>query len=585
MKILDLIQGSELWHQARLQHFTASEAPAMMGASKYTSRDDLLKLKATGIAPEISEQQQRLFNKGHATEASIRPYIEGLLQEELYPVTGSAEIEGLKLLASFDGLTMTEEKGFEHKLWSESLAEQVRLRDLEPHYYWQLEHQLLVSGANSICFVVSDGTPDKCVWMSYEPITGRREALIEGWKLFLTDLENYVAPEITQKAIAEPVATLPAITYKTEYNGKAIELKSNLDIYKAAAQKLVEQSKKKLETDQDFANAEARIKACKAAEEKIAVIQESAVAEVGSIDKFVKDLGEISEMLRQCRINEDKQVKARKEQIKAELIRDYQTNLVEYIRSINARFISFTKIALPGLIGPNANFSGVLKNLKTIDSMRSNLNDEMARAKIEVNKTAALIEMNLNTFQFLASGKEFLFADLKQIVVKDPEHFELIVKGRLKDHETAERERIQAEAKRIADEQIEADRKAKEAADQKAAKLEDVPADCLSPTKSRVYVNGDNMTAGECREEEAKLETLGALRQLSDELERQLGAPASVSLGAPASVPSKSRIQDDYQRGTINGLELAVKIYKRVGPEEFEKSVREFISVGEEIAA
>lgn len=577
MQTVSLVQGSDEWKAYRSEFCVASEAPIIMAASPHMKRDELLALKFSGSERNVSEWVEKfIFAKGHHVESLARPIAEELLGDDLYPLVGTRIFEDLKFLSSYDGITAPlYEIHWEHKQFNQELFDLVQSGgELWPEHYWQLEHQLITNGNESCIFAVSDGTRENYAQVIYYSRPERRAALIEGWRIFLKDLANYVPKEVTQTVVAEPVATLPGITYNTTFNGKQIELKSNLDVYKAAAEKLVEQSKKKLETDQDFANAEARIKACKAAEEKIAVIQESAVAEVGSIDKFVKDLGEISEMLRQCRINEDKQVKARKEQIKAELIRDYQTNLVEYIRSINARFISFTKIALPGLIGPNANFSGVLKNLKTIDSMRSNLNDEMARAKIEVNKTAALIEMNLNTFQFLASGKEFLFADLKQIVVKDPEHFELIVKGRLKDHETAERERIQAEAKRIADEQIEADRKAKEAAEQQASKVEDVPADCLS-TKSRNY---DQLN--EARN--ILLETKAVLNAIDPK-----EAPKAIQVveGLQFDAPVQSRIQDDYQRGTINGLELAVKIYKRVGPEEFEKSVREFISVGEEIAA
>ncbi|MCP5345143.1 MAG: YqaJ viral recombinase family protein, partial [Pseudomonadales bacterium] len=101
MNLLNVLQGSEQWHEVRGKCFTASEAPAMMGASKYMTRDQLLHQKATGERPEISPGQQALFDRGHAAEASIRPVIEEIVGEELYPVTGT---DGGKLLASFDGI-------------------------------------------------------------------------------------------------------------------------------------------------------------------------------------------------------------------------------------------------------------------------------------------------------------------------------------------------------------------------------------------------------------------------------------------------------------------------------------------------
>ena len=42
MRTLNMFQGSKEWYAERSRRFTASEAPAMMGASKYQSRDELL---------------------------------------------------------------------------------------------------------------------------------------------------------------------------------------------------------------------------------------------------------------------------------------------------------------------------------------------------------------------------------------------------------------------------------------------------------------------------------------------------------------------------------------------------------------
>ena len=47
----DCAQGSAEWHALRARHFTASEASAMLGVSKYQTRDELLHQKHTGLAP------------------------------------------------------------------------------------------------------------------------------------------------------------------------------------------------------------------------------------------------------------------------------------------------------------------------------------------------------------------------------------------------------------------------------------------------------------------------------------------------------------------------------------------------------
>jgi predicted phage-related endonuclease len=132
MKVHNVQQGTAEWHALRSSYFTASEAPAMMGASKYQSRTDLLIMKKTGIVPEVDGAMQAIFNKGHATEELARPLAEELVGEELFPIVGTSG----NLLASMDGATMLGETLFEHKLWNSSVVASIRAGELEPHYYW-----------------------------------------------------------------------------------------------------------------------------------------------------------------------------------------------------------------------------------------------------------------------------------------------------------------------------------------------------------------------------------------------------------------------------------------------------------------
>ena len=85
-------QGSAEWHAIRARHFTASEASAMLGVSKYQTRADLLKRKATGLVEEVDSGTQRRFDDGHAAEAAARPIVEGIIGDDLYPVTMTADV-------------------------------------------------------------------------------------------------------------------------------------------------------------------------------------------------------------------------------------------------------------------------------------------------------------------------------------------------------------------------------------------------------------------------------------------------------------------------------------------------------------
>ena len=118
MKVHNVTQGGDEWLALRAGYFTASEASAMMGASKKVSRSELLRMKATGDEQEFSRWvQENLLDKGHEIEALARPIAEKIIGEELYPAT-AIDDDGY-LLASYDGLDMMEAACWECKWWEQ----------------------------------------------------------------------------------------------------------------------------------------------------------------------------------------------------------------------------------------------------------------------------------------------------------------------------------------------------------------------------------------------------------------------------------------------------------------------------------
>jgi len=470
MKTLDLQQGSEEWLAVRLSHFTASEAPVMMGVSPYMSRDDLLSYKTTQNEKEVSYWTQKIYDKGHEVEALARPIAERILGEDLYPVTGALMFEGLPLLASFDGLTMMEDTSFEHKQWNQEKAAKIaETMDVEPVHYWQLEHQLLVSNSEQALFMMSDGTEKNEIHVYYRSEPERRAQLIAGWKQFQKDLENY-EPKVYQEAPEpEAVKDLPAITYRM--NG--LSLSSNIELYKEAALKLVEDSKKELETDQDFADAELLCKKFKEAEGKLKLVQEQVLGEVTDIDQFTKDLAYIADQIRAARLNSEKQVKTRKESIRVEIMQRGNKELSEVIAAANAEV---SPVSLPDY---KADFAGAMKGKKTIKSLNEAVNDALSKAKIDIESMKSHALINLEAYNKLAGDHQFLFNDLQQIIMKDSADFTLLVESRISKYEEEAKakadsdaalkterekadsvERIQAAVQHVADQGVQTEKKA-----------------------------------------------------------------------------------------------------------------------------
>lgn len=119
MKQINLKQGSQEWLDHRLNFYNASDAAAMLGLSIYESRNDFLKRLAFG-GKDVNKFQQMIFDKGHEYEALARPLAERIIGEELFPVVGISR-KHPKLSASFDGLSLCCDIGFEHKTLNEKI--------------------------------------------------------------------------------------------------------------------------------------------------------------------------------------------------------------------------------------------------------------------------------------------------------------------------------------------------------------------------------------------------------------------------------------------------------------------------------
>lgn len=455
MKILNLVQGSQEWLDVRATHFTASEAPAMMGESKYMSRNELLTLKKTGVAKAVSPSQQKLFDKGHAAEESAREIIELETFVAMPPVVGSIVIDGLSLLASLDGYIESTNEPWEHKLFNQTLAENVLNGVLEPHYYWQLEHQLLVCDGNRCLFTVSDGTDRNAGHMYYESVPERRAALIAGWKQFAIDLASHEVKAKEEKLVAKEIEALPKLEISLVGNVS----ESNLAVYKSTALTFIENISTDLATDQDFVDAEKAVKFCHAGEKELDEVKKRALSDTADIALLFETIDELKESMRQKRLTLDKLVKSRKAEIKTEIKSNAVSQYNELVSFVNAK----VGVQVATTV---ADFDGAMKGKRTIETLQNAVDSELARVKIELTETGELIDANLAALKELAVNHKFLFSDFAQLVLKPTEDLTNLIKMRIAEHEQAE-----AERKRIEKEQIEkaAREKAEREAQAKAA--------------------------------------------------------------------------------------------------------------------
>jgi len=500
MEKLNLVQGSKEWKEGRLQNFTASEAPAMMGDSKYMSRNRLLKLKKTGNEEPISAHLQTLFDKGHETEALARRIVEDMIGEDLYPVTGI--LENTKYLASFDGLTFSNDINYEHKLWNETLAENIRNKVLEPQHYWQLEQQMLVSGAEKTIFVTSDGTSSKMVYMYYESIPERRLALIDGWNQFQIDLDEYEVEAIEETVIPAEVKSLPVVNYQLNGTDITSNIVGCLELITARSHS---EMNRVLETDQDFADKDKLNKAVKTARADLKSLVEKVQGEFVSFAEFSTTAKEIDVVLQKMQSHGEKQVKDAKEAKKDEIFTNGDAQISDHI-VILEKIIE--PIRLTSLMNCTPDFRAAMKNKRTIESLQNAVDGVVADFKIEADQKANKAKENLLTLRDLAGDYKFLFSDTNQLVTKDNEDLIAVIKTRIADHEKAEESRLKKEREQI---RIEEELKAKKKieAEQRAAAVEEaerIAKEAAENLENEPKADVDELNQQESEQKEPKVE-------------------------------------------------------------------------------
>lgn len=451
MQTHNLISNTPEWFAYRLGKNNASEAAAMIGASTKVTRDQLIAEKATGIGREFSRfVQEHILDKGHEFEKLACPLAEAIVGESLYPVTGS---EG-QLSASFDGLTMFEDMAWEHKRLNKALRAVLSMPgctglDLPMEYQIQMEQQCAVSGCAKVLFMASEWTDDgvlvEALHCWYTPNLQLRAQILAGWEQLHKDVDAYVPPA----AQAAPVVGrapdhLPAL--RIEVNGAVTA--SNLAEFKATAMAAIEGVNRVLSTDVDFADAEASVKWCAEVESRLAAAKQHALSQTVDIDALFRTMDDIAAEARRVRLELAGLVKQRKEQLRSEIVAGGVAALRAHTENLNLALGRHYVPLVP------ADFGGAVKGKRSIDSIQSAVNDELARAKIAASEVATRVQTNLKALHDTEGVVLALFPDVATLVLKGCDDFALVVQNRHAQHAEKELQRMEVERARIRAEEV-----------------------------------------------------------------------------------------------------------------------------------
>jgi len=186
-------QQGEEWHAWRAKGIGASEAPAVLGECDFTTRLQLWERKTGRTKPEKTNWAMQ---RGIDAERRIRALYELRTGIDADPVLGYHD-EYPFMRASFDGLNEGASRVIEFKYPSQEKHEIAKCGGVPKTYHAQLQHQLFVSGAETVDYVSYDGK--SIIIVSVKPDYKFMERLLkectEFWALVQTD----TPPELSTK--------------------------------------------------------------------------------------------------------------------------------------------------------------------------------------------------------------------------------------------------------------------------------------------------------------------------------------------------------------------------------------------------
>ena len=195
--IVALTQGSQDWLDYRRTMRNASETAAVLGVSPWCTPYQLWLLKTGRAQTKANAAMRRgtdlepAARLAYETETGniVQPLV---LQDGLY----SASLDGMSLGGDLIVEIKCPYKGQSSTLWNDVVVGHV-----PDHYAAQVQHQLMVSGAQLAHLYVFDGTQG--LLRPIEPIDHACQRIRDGWDQFQTYLDTDTPPPLMDADVVQ----------------------------------------------------------------------------------------------------------------------------------------------------------------------------------------------------------------------------------------------------------------------------------------------------------------------------------------------------------------------------------------------
>lgn len=204
MKIIDLTQNSPEWLEFRRNKIGASDAPIILGISPFKTPYQLYLDKVEGVRQEQNAAMKRGQNMEAEARESFEKMYEMLYMNKIKVVPYVVQSECYDwMIASLDGIDIEKDVMVEIKCPGPKDHQLATEGKIPEHYIPQLQHQLFVTGYESMFYFSyrnGDGHP---VLLEYKRDNEAMAKLIKEETKFIECIRSKTPPSLTDKDYEE----------------------------------------------------------------------------------------------------------------------------------------------------------------------------------------------------------------------------------------------------------------------------------------------------------------------------------------------------------------------------------------------
>ena len=182
-----------------------------------------------------------------------------------------------------------------------------------------------------------------------------------------------------------------------------------------------------LASDNDFAVATQHVKLFKAAEKSLKVAKQSAIEQASDIQKLFAAIDEVSEEARQTRLLLERQIRARKIEIKEEIIENGLQNIANFIDQQNEDFKNINH----SIFLDRSRFKLAIKGKAGVKGVQNAIDNLCRRIKTEILQKEKDVANNGLAIDSLPARYKILFQDRDSLLSSTKQELDSIIDKRI----------------------------------------------------------------------------------------------------------------------------------------------------------